>query len=52
MGHSQKSLQTGQWPLRPLMSIHFEAVKLWIKKVPFYRRPEPPAAWSEARSGK
>jgi DUF1365 family protein len=48
-----KSLcKTGQWPLRPLMSIHFEAVKLWIKKVPFYRRPEPPAAWSEARSGK
>ena len=44
--------KTGQWPLRPLMSIHFEAVKLWIKKVPFYRRPEPPAAWSEARSGK
>ena len=48
-----KSLcKTGQWPLRPLISIHFEAVKLWIKKVPFYRRPEPPAAWSEARSGK
>ena len=44
--------KTGQWPLRPLMSIHFEAVKLWIKKVPFHRRPEPPAAWSEARSGK
>ena len=44
--------KTGQWPLRPLMSIHFEAVKLWIKKVPFYRRPEPPAAWSEARSSK
>ncbi len=44
--------KTGQWPLRPLMSIHFEAVKLWIKRVPFYRRPEPPAAWSEARSGK
>ena len=44
--------KTGQWPLRPLMSIHFEAVKLWIKKVPFFRRPEPPTAWSEARSGK
>ena len=44
--------KTGQWPLRPLMSIHFEAVKLWIKKVPFHRRPEPPAPWSEARSGK
>ena len=43
--------KTGQWPLRPLVSIHFEAVKLWIKKVPFYRRPDPPAAWSKARSG-
>jgi len=44
--------KAGQWPLRPLMSIHFEAVKLWIKKVPFYRRPEPPVAWSKAKSGK
>ncbi len=43
--------KTGQWPLRPFMSIHFEAVKLWIKKVPFYRRPQPPAAWSKANSG-
>jgi len=43
--------RAGQWPLRPLLSIHVEAVKLWLKKVRFYKRPEPPAsAWSEARN--
>ena len=42
-------LATRQWPLRPLVSIHVEAVRLWLKKVPFYRRPEPPQPWSRAR---
>ena len=39
---------TGQWPLRPLVSIHVEAVRLWWKRVRFHRRPEPPEAWSRA----
>jgi len=42
---------TGQWPLRPLLSIHVEAVKLWMKKLQFYKRPAPPASpWSQARN--
>ena len=42
--------QAGQWPLRPLVSIHVEAVKLWMKKLQFYKRPAPPeSAWSQAR---
>jgi len=41
--------RTRQWPLRPLAAIHFEAMKLWLKKVPFFRRPSPPQAWSRAR---
>ena len=47
-------LATGQWPLRPLVSIHIEAARLWLKKVPFHSRPAPPRAWSRAReaSGK
>ena len=40
---------TGQWPLRPLLSIHIEALKLWIKKVPFFSRPDPPKMWSQAK---
>ena len=27
---------TGQWPLRPLISIHVEAARLWWKRVPFH----------------
>ena len=43
--------RTGQWPLRPLLSIHVEAVKLWMKKLQFYKRPAPPASpWSQARN--
>ena len=42
-------LATRQWPLRPLVSIHVEAARLWLKKVPFYSRPEPPQPWSRAR---
>lgn len=39
------------WPMRPLFSIHWEALKLWRKKVRFYRRPDPPGMnWSMARS--
>ena len=42
--------QAGQWPLRPLVSIHVEAVKLWMKKLQFYKRPAPPESdWSQAR---
>lgn len=40
--------QAGQLPFRPIVAIHFEALKLWAKKLPFYRRPEPPAPWSRA----
>ena len=39
---------TGQWPLRPLVSIHVEAARLWWKRVPFHCRPEPPSSWSRA----
>lgn len=39
---------TGQWPLRPLASIHFEAARLWWKRARFHRRPEPPGPWSRA----
>ena len=39
---------TGQWPLRPLVSIHVEALRLWWKRVRFHRRPEPPGPWSQA----
>ena len=40
---------TGQWPLRPLVSIHVEAARLWWKRVRFHRRPDPPGPWSRAR---
>lgn len=41
------------FPMRPLVSIHIEAVKLWLKKVPFFARPEPPSvSWSEASISK
>lgn len=44
-------VSAGQWPMRPLLSIHVEALKLVLKKVPFFRRPEPPAiSWSLARN--
>ncbi|MBT6416074.1 DUF1365 domain-containing protein [Candidatus Puniceispirillum sp.] len=42
-------ISTGQWPLRPLVSIHIEAIKLWLKKVHFFSRPAPPKMWSEAK---
>ena len=40
---------TGQMPLRPLVSIHVEALRLWLKRVPFHARPEPPQPWSLAQ---
>jgi DUF1365 family protein len=33
---------SGHFPLRPLLSIHFEAVKLFFKGVRFFKRPMPP----------
>jgi len=33
---------SGYWPLRPLISIHIEAIKLFVKKCQFYKRPDPP----------
>lgn len=33
---------SGHFPLRPLVSIHYEAVKLFFKGLRFYRRPLPP----------
>ena len=43
--------RAGQWPLRPLLSIHVEAAKLWMKKLQFYKRPAAPASpWSQARN--
>ena len=29
-------------PLRAVVAIHWQAVKLWCKRVPFHRRPSPP----------
>lgn len=29
-------------PLRTVLAIHWQAVKLWCKRVPFHRRPSPP----------
>ncbi|XDZ64858.1 DUF1365 domain-containing protein [Alphaproteobacteria bacterium LSUCC0684] len=55
---SSRSILTGLiwarlFPMRPLVSIHIEALKLWAKNVPFFARPEPPATpWSEARTRK
>jgi len=39
---------TRQWPMRPLVSIHVEALRLWMKRVSFYSRPQPPQPWSRA----
>jgi len=38
-----------QFPFRPIISIHFEALKLWLKKLPFFPRPIPPTRWSRAK---
>ncbi|MBT3656255.1 DUF1365 domain-containing protein [Alphaproteobacteria bacterium] len=35
-------LRGGHFPLRPLLSIHIEALKLWGKRFPFFGRPQPP----------
>ena len=32
-----------QFPLRPLISIHFEALKLFLKKCIYHPRPTPPS---------
>ena len=42
-------LSTRQLPFGPILSIHLEAVKLWLKKVPFYKRPDPPVSSSSAK---
>ena len=41
---------TRQWPLRPLVSIHFEALRLWLKGVVYKKRPQPPGPVSQARA--
>ena len=43
-------LRTLQFPFRPIISIHIEALKLWLKKVPFYKRPDPPGRWSRTKN--
>ena len=41
---------TGQFPLRPLVAIHWEAVKLWLKNVQFFGRPVPLSRpWTQAK---
>jgi len=41
---------TGQLPMRPWLAIHWEAVKLWFKKVQFFKRPEPQStSWTLAK---
>ena len=41
--------RSGQYPFRTIISIHFEALKLWLKKIPIYSRPNPTKIWSKAR---
>lgn len=48
LGVIKALVATGQWPLRPLVSIHVEAARLWWKRVTFHRRPKPPKPWSRA----
>ena len=44
-------MKTRLFPMRPLISIHLEALKLWLKRVQFFRRPEPdPMVWSKAET--
>ena len=41
---------TAQWPMRPLLSIHIEALKLYFKRAKFHARPEAPdSQWSKTR---
>ena len=42
-------VRSRQYPFRPIISIHIEALKLWLKKLPFYKRPDPPKRWSRAK---
>lgn len=43
--------KTRVFPMRPLISIHMEALKLWFKKVPFFGRPKPdPSSWTLAKA--
>jgi DUF1365 family protein len=50
-GNIMKSLlATAQWPMRPLFSIHIEALKLYFKRAKFHSRPEAPETlWSKTR---
>ncbi len=37
-----------QWPMRPFVSIHVEALKLWRKRVRYFKRPAAPKQqWSK-----
>ncbi len=39
-----------QWPMRPLLSIHIEALKLYFKRAKFHSRPDAPnTPWSRTR---
>ena len=46
----QSLVKTRQFPFRPIISIHFEAFKLWLKKVPFYPMPVPPSKLSRTKN--
>lgn len=49
----KEMFRAGQFPLRPLVSIHIEAVKLWLKRVTFFRRPTPSInPWTETKATK
>ena len=49
LGIISTMLKMRLWPMRPLVSIHWEAFKLWRKKVPFFHRPQPPGiGWTLA----
>lgn len=36
-------------PARVIAWIHWQALKLWLKEVPVYTRPEPPAGLIHSR---
>jgi DUF1365 family protein len=40
--------QTG---LRTLVQIHYQALRLWLKRAPFYSKPEPPVGAWRTRNG-
>jgi hypothetical protein len=41
----QASLRMPLLTLAVVLRIHLQALRLWAKRTPWHRKPEPPAAW-------